>query len=110
MRRGEVYWLDIETNVEHVNRGHRPVLIVSNDICNANSPVVTVVPLTTADKKYMPTHVVTYIEGTKNTILCENLMSVNSFNIKAESKFAELSKGTMDLVSIALMKQLGIMV
>lgn len=110
MHRGEIYWMNVESNVQHINKGFRPVLIVSNDACNTNSPVVTVVPLTTADKKYMPTHVVTYIEGTKNTILCENLMSVNSFDIKPESKFAELSKGTMDLVSIALMKQLGIMI
>ena len=109
MHRGEVYWMNVESNVEHINKGFRPVLIVSNDICNETSQVVTVVPLTTADKKFMPTHVVTYVNGIKNTILCEHVMPVNKDDIKPFNKFAELSRGTMDLVSVALMTQLGIM-
>lgn len=110
MHRGEIYWMNVESNVEHINKGFRPVLIVSNDSCNEHSSVVTVVPLTTADKKFMPTHVVTYVNGIKNTILCEHVMPVNKDDLKPINKFAELSKGTMDLVSVALMKQLGIMV
>lgn len=110
MHRGEIYWTNVETNVQHVNKGFRPVLIVSNDICNETSQVVTVVPLTTADKKFMPTHVITYVNGIKNTILCEHVMPANKDDIKPFNKFAELSRGTMDLVSVALMKQLGIMV
>lgn len=31
MKRGEVYWLDVKSDVKHVNVGNRPVLIVSND-------------------------------------------------------------------------------
>ena len=109
MHRGEIYWTNVETNVQHVNKGFRPVLVVSNDICNETSHVVTVVPLTTADKKFMPTHVATYVNGIKNTILCEHVMPVNKEDLKDINKFAELPKGTMDLVSVALMKQLGIM-
>ena len=59
MKRGEVYWLDVKSDVKHVNVGNRPVLIVSNDKCNKNSPVVTVVPITSENKKSMPTHVIT---------------------------------------------------
>lgn len=109
MKRGEIYWMNIKSNVKHVNKGFRPVLIVSNNICNKTSPVITAVPLTTADKKYLPTHVITYVNGTKNTILCEHVMPVNKDDIKPYNKFAEISQGTMDLVSVALMKQLGIM-
>ena len=110
MKRGEVYRMAIESNVEHINKGFRPVLIVSNDACNEFSEVLTVVPLTSADKKFMPTHVVTYLNGIRNTILCEHVMPVNKSDIKSSFKYAELNKGTMDLVSVALMKQLGIMV
>lgn len=70
MKRGEVYWLDVKSYVKHVNAGNRPVLIVSNDKCNQNSPVVTVVPLTSENKKSMPTHVITYLGNIRNTILC----------------------------------------
>ena len=109
MHRGEIYWTNVETNAQHVNKGFRPVLVVSNDICNETPQVVTVVPLTTADKKFMPTHVVTHVNGIKNTILCEHVMPVNKDDLKLINKFAELPNGTMDLVSVALMKQLGIM-
>lgn len=109
MKRGEVYWLDVKSEVKHVNVGHRPVLIVSNDKCNEFSPVVTVVPLTSERKKYLPTHVVTYIKGIKNTILCEHIMPVNADEILEENKMCTLRRNTMDKVSFALMKQIGIL-
>lgn len=110
MHRGEIYWVNIQSGAEHVNHGMRPALIVSNNACNECSPNITVVPLTTAAKKPMPTHVTCYINGTRNTILCESIVSINASGILPSKKFAELSKDMMDLVSIALMKQLGIMV
>lgn len=109
MKRGEVYWLDIKSDVKHVNLGRRPVLIVSNDKCNQFSPVVTVVPLTSENKKFMPTHVETYLGSIKNTILCEQVMPVNSDEILDENRICYIGKLTMDKVAIALMKQIGIM-
>lgn len=109
MKRGEVYWMDVKTNVNHVNCGFRPVLIVSNNKCNYFSPTVTVVPLTSEKKKFLPTHVTVYLKNVKNTILCEQVMPVNSEEILYKNKICELSESTMDKVSIAMMKQLGIM-
>lgn len=109
MKRGEVYWLDVKSDVKHVNVGNRPVLIVSNDKCNKNSPVVTVVPLISEKKKSMPTHVITYLGNIRNTILCEHIMPANADEILEQNKICTLSKSTMDKVAIALMKQIGIM-
>lgn len=37
--------------------GMHPAIIVSNDRCNKYSPSVTIVPMTSKRKKYLPTHV-----------------------------------------------------
>lgn len=109
MKRGEVYWMDIKSNVEHINNCIRPVLIVSNDKCNKHSQVVHVVPLTTAYKKPLPTHVKAMIDGKLNAILCEHIMPVNSCDITESNRICSLPKSVMDKVSIAMMKQIGIM-
>ena len=108
IKRGEVYWLEVKSDVKHVNLGRRPVLIVSNDKCNYFSPAVTVVPLTSENKKYLPTHVNFEMNGIRNCALCEQVMPVNSDGIIDKNKIGKLSESTMDKVSIALMKQLGI--
>lgn len=109
IKRGEIYWADIDCKTSHVNNGCRPVLIVSNDKCNEFSPIVHCVPLTTKKKRFIPTHVITEIRGVYNTILCEQVMPINSSDIKENNFIAKLSRNEMDCVSIAMMKQFGIM-
>lgn len=59
-KRGDIYYVDFGDNQDSCKQsGVRPAVIVSNNKNNQNSPVVTVVPLTTRvwKKKYLPTHV-----------------------------------------------------
>lgn len=58
-RRGDIYFADCGSDTSSsVQCGVRPVLVVSNNKANAHAPVVTVVPLTSQDrKKRLPTHV-----------------------------------------------------
>lgn len=44
IRRGEVYYVDLDPVVGHEQRGRRPVVVVSNDALNARPLVVMVVP------------------------------------------------------------------
>lgn len=62
-----------------VQGGARPVLIISNDVCNARSFVVTVIPLTTQFKHItQPTHVILTMEdGTKSMLLAEQIMALD---------------------------------
>lgn len=60
VHRMELWWAALPTVPGHVQRGTRPVVIVSNDLGNASSPVVSVVPCTTQrHKPALPTHVYT---------------------------------------------------
>lgn len=60
-KRGDIYLADCGHGDDgsSLQRGVRPVLVVSNGKANAHSPVVTVVPLTgrTMKKRSLPTHV-----------------------------------------------------
>ncbi len=56
--------------------GIRPLVIVSNDMANKYSPVVTAVPLTTriAKKRHLPTHV--FVSAYKNDALTRHSIAL----------------------------------
>ncbi len=58
-KRGDIFYADLGDCLDtSEQRGIRPVLIVSNDMANTYSQVVTAVPLTSKLKKReLPTHV-----------------------------------------------------
>lgn len=81
IERGYIYWAVLPDIGGSVQRGNRPVIIIQNDKGNENSPNVTVVPITSRGKKWLPTHVdltQDYIVGLpKNSIaLCESPMTI----------------------------------
>lgn len=104
--RGQVWWVTTET----VNQGskqnkNRPWLIVSNDVCNDKSPVLTAVPLTTADKGNYPFHVIVNNFGTTNLILCEQITSIEKS--QCECYMYSVSAEVMSKVNSAILLQLG---
>lgn len=104
--RGQVWWLgpkkDIDGNLQTKNRPH---LIVGNNIGNRNSPVLIVIPFTTEIKKEMPTHVKLDINGISNTLLCEQIKTVN--NIELTNYIFTLDEESMDKVEDAILISLG---
>jgi mRNA interferase MazF len=79
---------------DSVQRGSRPVIIVSNDEGNKHSPVVTVVPCTTQSKTQIPTHFEFIVNGTYNTALCEQVFTIGKFSLTTY-------KGTLEQFEIA---------
>ena len=67
----------------HVEAKARPVVVVSNDKANTYSPVISVVPLTSQNKKNIPTHVPFHTEGLakQSTALCEQILTVDRANL-----------------------------
>lgn len=56
-----VHLPDKNTSGKCIQEGERPMVVISNDVCNNVSPVITALPLTSSDRKIsksMPTHVV----------------------------------------------------
>jgi len=83
----DVYFVDLSPVEGHEQGGIRPCVIVSNDVCNKNSSVISVAPITSKQKVSLPTHVdLPKIEckGLKmdSTILCEGVRSLSKNRIK----------------------------
>ena len=57
VKRGDIYFTTLGDGVGSEQAGRRPVIIVQNDLGNLYSNTVIVVPVTSAGKKPMPTHV-----------------------------------------------------
>lgn len=74
IHRGDIFWcpvMEVNTGGELFVGSPRPVIIVSNDIFNATSGNVTVVPVTTKEKKPLQTHVEISVNQISGTALCE---------------------------------------
>jgi mRNA interferase MazF len=57
-RRGQIYYARLDPVVGHEQAGHRPVLVIQNDIGNRFAPTVIVAALTTSiPEKPYPTEV-----------------------------------------------------
>ena len=82
IKRGDIFYADLNPIVGSEQGGRRPVLIVSNDIGNTHSPPVIIVPITSRvhTKAKLPTHTeVGSFEGLdKNSlILAEQIRTID---------------------------------
>ena len=105
MKRGEIWWITNDGATGCEQRGIRPALIVSNDLCNTHSPVIQMVPLTCARKKPLPTHVVFTLDGRRSTIMCEQICAVDKDRLTLRK--GEADEKTMRAVERAMRIQLG---
>lgn len=84
IKRGEIFFADLgqrQSSHDAIQRGKRPVVVVSNNMANKYSPAITVVPLTTKNKHNLPTHVCFELPNdgklVHNTALCEQVQTIN---------------------------------
>lgn len=108
IHRGEIFYMTFGNSVENEQQGGRPCIVVSNETCNKFSPIVTVVPLTTKDKKPLPTHVLLEVEDlpVHGTILCEQVQSIS--HLRLSSYVGEVDDRIMRKIEKALAIQLDI--
>ena len=85
IKRGQIWYTDLTPVVGSEQGGFRPVLIISNDIGNAHSPVVIAAPITTKiSKKKLPTQVIVKGCGliSESMIMCEQIRTIDKTRIK----------------------------
>lgn len=78
--RGEIYRANLPDRGTHIQRGFRPVVVVSNNVGNKRSGIVIIAPITSRKKKSMPTHVDIKLDA-RSTILCEQLMTIHKSSL-----------------------------
>ena len=82
--RGDIILVDLPNVGESVQTGRRPAIVVQNNMGNAHSPCIIVVPITSATKKDVPTHVKIGVESgllKTSTVLCEQLLTINKSSV-----------------------------
>lgn len=107
--RGSIYYIQNEAHsmkAPHEQGGVRPGVVLSNNIGNKYAPVVTVAYLTTREKRFLPTHVVTYATGKRSIILCEQVATVSKDRLLG--CIGKLDKQELKKVDQAMSVSLGL--
>ncbi len=111
IKRGEIYYVDLDPAKGSEQAGRRPVLVIQNNVGNAVSPTVIVAPLTTKSfSKEYPTNV-NIRKGTAglkedSTVLLSQIRTIDKKRL--EKKVGELAPALMSAVDEAIKVSLGL--
>ena len=74
----DIYWAGLSPTVGREQSGHRPVLVVSNDIEN-QMDIITVIPITSRKKgrKIYPNEVLIHLNGKEAILLCHQVRTIS---------------------------------
>jgi mRNA interferase MazF len=106
MKRGDVYNVRLDPVEGSEQGGSRPVILVSRNSINANSPTVLAVPCTTyrTGKRVYVTQVVIY--APEGGLSADSIALAEQVRILSKSRFGDyrgsLSIASMEKISIAL--------
>jgi mRNA interferase MazF len=99
IKRGDIYYADLDPVCGSEQNGVRPVLILQNNTGNRFSPTVIIAAITGRGKKSLPTHVPISIPGlpTDSVILLEQIRTIDKCRLgeyvgridKTQMKIAE---------------------
>ena len=111
VRRGEIFYVDLEKGIGSEQGGIRPVVIIQNETGNIYSPTVIIAAITSQQhKKNIPTHVNINSEeyglNKDSVILLEQIRTIDKSRLK--EKIGRLSKKDMEKIDKALLISLGL--
>ncbi|AZR71981.1 PemK family transcriptional regulator [Anoxybacter fermentans] len=111
IKRGDVYYADLNPVVGSEQGGVRPVLVIQNDIGNKYSPTVIVAAITSKiDKAKLPTHVEIKAEQSNlekdSVILLEQIRTIDKRRLQRQ--VTHLDPEIIERVNEALEISLGL--
>lgn len=111
VKRGDVYYANLSPVVGSEQGGHRPVLVVQNDVGNKYSPTVIVAAITSQiSKAKLPTHVEINSKQfgleKDSVILLEQMRTVDKRRLK--EKVTHLNEDIMDKVDEGIRISVGL--
>ena len=111
IRRGDVFFADLDPVIGSEQGGVRPVLIIQNDIGNQHSPTTIVAAITgQLSKAKLPPHVA--LGGRENglsknsVVLVEQVRTIDKHRLK--EKICSVDKVIMEQVDVALEISMGL--
>lgn len=111
IKRGEIYFAQLNPVVGSEQGGIRPVVVVQNDIGNQYSPTTIILAITSQiNKAKLPTHIELkakeYGLEKDSVILAEQIRTIDKTRLK--QRIASLNEETMQKVDQALMVSLSL--
>ncbi|MBP2655764.1 MAG: ndoA 1 [Firmicutes bacterium] len=111
VKRGDIYYANLSPVVGSEQGGHRPVLVVQNDVGNKYSPTVIVAAITSQiSKAKLPTHVEVSAKifnlDKDSVVLLEQMRTIDKRRLK--EKVTHLSEEIMGKVDEAIRISLGL--
>ena len=111
IKRGDIFWADLNPTKGHEQGNIRPVLVVQNDISNRYSPTIIVVPITSRQKT--KTHITNVLITSNESGLKENsLILCNQIRTIDKSRIikivSSLDRETMKQVDLAIKRSLDL--
>ncbi|MGX7051780.1 type II toxin-antitoxin system PemK/MazF family toxin [Leuconostoc palmae] len=102
--RGDVFYADLKQGIGSEQSGVRPVLIIQNDVGNANSPTTIIASITSQiSKPKLPTHVLlpAHMGGIKkdSVILTEQVRTIDKRRLR--DKIAHIPSDTKQMQQVA---------
>ena len=113
IRRGDVFWVDLNPVKRSEQAGRRPVVVIQNDVGNEVAPTVIVAPLTTKSftKPYpINVHISRGVAGLKedSTILLSQIRTIDKTRL--DRKIGHLPPTHLKQVDQAICISLGLSV
>ena len=86
IKRGDIFYADLDPIIGSEQGGIRPVLVVQNNVGNKYSPTIVVLPISSAKKPHLPTHI--QICGSKmlpkdSVVLAEQIRTIDRYRLKS---------------------------
>ena len=106
MKRGDVWWINLEPAVGGEVRKERPAVIVSNDAANKHLNRLQVIPLTSSVERLYPSEASVTVRGKKHKAMADQLTTVSKRRL--QNRLGRLSKTEMRGVEQAIKVQLAL--
>ncbi len=111
MKRGEIYYADLNPTVGSEVAKRRPVLIVSNDANNRAASTVTVLPITSSTSRVYPFEVLLEPEASQlpkqSKVQAQQIRTIAKQRISGEA-IGQLSADRMEQINTALKLHLAL--
>lgn len=111
VRRGDIYYADLNPVVGSEQGGQRPVVVIQNDVGNTYSPTTIVAAVTSKIKRAkMPTHVEITSDdcrlGKDSVILLEQMRTIDKRRLR--EKIDHLDENVMNQINQAIQISIGL--
>ncbi len=106
MKRGEIYYADLDPIIGSEIKKCRPVLIVSNNANNKVASTLTVIPITSNTKKVYPFEVLLELKDTglpkQSKVQCHQIRTISKMRIRNTASIGKVVGSVMQRIQAAL--------